>query len=163
MSPQVLQNAFDRVNFDRELVFKFFTIFSLFEHALKQAGFTRVNPNGDVYPNWDTFAHAIDAQFNIQANPELLTAVNYFVNHPTKKQVFTNNQLNFVLTQRPPNTSDTEWLATLIRRVRNNLFHGGKFKYDRYRDTLLIQFSIVILEAWAELNPDVQMVLLAVQ
>jgi hypothetical protein len=156
MSPQLLKETFNRMNFDRELAFKFFVIFSVFEHALKEAGFRRFVQNDSVEPDWDSFARSINGQFNPNLNPELSTAVNYLLNNPTKKQVFRNNRLTFTQTQRPQNISDEEWLSLLIRRVRNNLFHGGKVIYDRHRDTLLIQFSIIILESWAILNPDIR-------
>lgn len=159
MSPQILEEAFNRADFDRELAFKFFVIFSMFEHALKETGFRQVKPNGDVNPDWDAFARAINGQFNPNASPELNTAVNYFINHPVKKQVFRNNRLTFSQTPRPQNISDTEWLSLLIRRVRNNLFHGGKVNYDRPRDTLLIQFAIVILEEWAVFDHAVRTVI----
>lgn len=160
MSPQILERAFSRSDFDRDLVFRFFVIFSMFEYALKEAGFRHIDPrNDEIQPDWVAFARAIDGQFNRQADPELSVAVDYFLNHPTKKQVFRNNQIAFAQTQRPPNTSDTEWLSVLVRRVRNNLFHGGKVNYDRHRDTLLIQFSIVILESWAVLDQNVEMAL----
>lgn len=155
MSPQLLEETFSRMDFDRELAFKFFVVFSLFEHALKEAGFRSVGQNDSVEPSWESFAQSINGQFDPSADPELCTAVSYLLGNPTKKQVFRNNRLTFIETQRP-NVSDTEWLSLLIRRVRNNLFHGGKVSYDRHRDTLLIQFSIIILESWATLNPTVR-------
>jgi hypothetical protein len=48
------------------------------------------------------------------------------------------------------------WLSVLIRGVRNNLFHGGKIRYDRPRDTELIENCLIILEAWAHLHPGVE-------
>lgn len=163
MSPQILENAFNRVDFDRELVFKFFITFSLFEYALKEVGFRQPVKNDDAQPDWDSFARAISGEFDAQVSPELSTAVEYFFRHPTQKQVVREDHLTFIQTRRPNKISDTEWLSILIRRVRNNLFHGGKFRYDRHRDTLLIQFSIVILESWAECRPDVNMVLQNIQ
>jgi hypothetical protein len=154
MSPQLLEETFLRIDFDRELTFKFFVVFSLFEHAIKKAGFRNIGKNDSVEPDWDSFSRSINGQFNPNLNPELSNAVNYLLDNPTKKQVFRNNHLTFIQTKRPK-ISDTEWLSLLIRRVRNNLFHGGKVNYDRHRDTLLIQFSIIILESWAILNPDV--------
>jgi len=163
MSPQVLDDAFNRVSFDRELVFKFFIAFSLVEKALKQTSFRRVDPGGDVHPNWEVFSQTIDGNVNYQANPQLATAVAYLLQHPPGKQVWRNNQLAFEQTQRPPGLSDTEWLSLLVRRVRNNLFHGSKFSFDRHRDTLLIQFSLVILEEWALCHPDILVILQSIQ
>lgn len=157
MSPQILEEAFNRADFDRELAFKFFVIFSMFEHALKEAGFRHVGRNGDVHPDWDVFARSINDGFDANNPPELKAAIEYFLNHPPKKQVFRDSRLEFEETDRIEGISDTEWLSLLIRRVRNNLFHGGKVNYDRHRDTLLIQFAIVILESWAICDPNVEM------
>lgn len=157
MSPQILEEAFNRADFDRELVFKFFVMFSMFEHALKEAGFRQVKRNGDIQPDWDAFARSINDGFDADNPPELKSAVEYFLNHPPKKQVFRDRRLEFGETDRAEGISDIEWLSLLIRRVRNNLFHGGKVNYDRHRDTLLIQFAIVILESWAEYDQNVEM------
>lgn len=46
-----------------------------------------------------------------------------------------------------------------MRRVRNNLFHGGKLRYERPRDPELIQCSLIILEAWSHCNSEVERVL----
>lgn len=162
MNPQILEEAFRRVDFDRGLVFQFFISFSLFEKALKENGFHQVRQNNSIEADWNRFANTIDVGFTIARNSpdhqELAIAVNYLLSKPPKKQVFRNDHIQFVNTGRSSD-SDTEWLAVLINRVRNNLFHGGKFSYDRPRDTMLIQSSLIILEEWANLNPDVQRIL----
>ena len=162
MGSPFLDEVYSRVDFDRGLVFKFFVIFSLFEYALKQAGFYTAGRSGEAQPDWEGFANSIYPQFSAQATPELAIAVNYMLNRPVMKQVPLNNALGFVQRQRPRNMNDTVWLSVLVRGVRNNLFHGGKFRYDRPRDTELIQYSLIILEAWAKCNNDVRIVLEAV-
>ena len=167
MSPQILEDAFRRVDFDRELVYQFFITFSLFEKALKDFGFRQVLRNDDIQPDWESYATTIDGQFtsilNSPNHHELITAVNYFLNHPPKKQVFQNAHIRLSQTRRSQGMSDSVWLSVLIRRVRNNLFHGGKFSYDRPRDTLLLQFSLIILEVWANCHPDIQQFFLNIQ
>lgn len=69
--------------------------------------------------------------------------------------MFRDERIQFVITGRSSN-SQTGWLAVLINRIRNNLFHGGKFIYDRPRDTDLLQYSLIIHEEWANLNSDVK-------
>jgi hypothetical protein len=160
MSPLVIEEAYHRVEFDRELVFKFFIAFSLFEKALKENGFHQERGNSeDIQPDWDKFAKEINVQLlsiiNLPDHLELETAVNYLLNHPPKKQVFRDERIQFINTRRSSN-SDTEWLAVLINRVRNNLFHGGKFSYDYPRDTELLRYSLIILEEWANLNSKVK-------
>jgi len=159
MSTPFLDNVYLRVDFDRELVFKFFTVFSLFEYALKNAGFCIPGRRNGAQPDWEDFAQRIRQQFNPNTTPELSAAVNYMLNRPVLKQVIRNNSLTFVQRKRPQHLSDVEWLSVLIRGVRNNLFHGGKFRYDRPRDPKLIQHSMVILEAWAQCNDDVKRLL----
>lgn len=160
MSPQILEEAFNRVDFDRGLVFQFFISFSLFEKALKENGFHQVGRNDDIQPDWKSFATTIDGQFtsilNSPNQPELVTAFQYLLSHPPNKQVIHGGHIQFDQTLRPQNMSDTVWLSVLIKQVRNNLFHGGKFCYVRPRDTLLLQFSLIILEEWANCHPDIQ-------
>ena len=156
MNTPFLDGVYKQVDFDRDLVFKFFTIFTLFEYALKNTGFCFVGRNGEAQPDWEGFAHKIHADFNPHENIELRAAVDYMLNYPVKKQVTRQTTLVFIRRFRPPGMNDTIWLAVLIRGVRNNLFHGGKIRYDRPRDSELISHSLVILEAWARLHPEVE-------
>lgn len=158
MNTPLLDQVYEQVDFDRDLVFKFFTIFTLFEYALKNAGFCFVGRSSEAQPDWEGFAYKIHGQFNPQMSPELAAAVNYMLNYPVKKQVTQQNALVFIRRFRPPGMNDTVWLSVLIRGVRNNLFHGGKIRYDRPRDTELIEHSLVILENWAHLHPGVERV-----
>ena len=163
MSPQILEEAIRRVDFDRELVFKFFVGFSLFEKALKETDFHKERSDPEkIEPDWREFATKIKDRFtticNLPDNKELAIAVNYLLSNPPKKQVFRDGHIQFVSTGRSSN-SDTEWLTVLINRIRNNLFHGAKFSYEHPRDTDLLHYSLIILEEWSTLNPDIKRVL----
>lgn len=167
MSPQIPEEASHRVDFDRDLVFRFFVAFSLFEKALKEKEFHQERRDDeDIHPDWRKFAGTINEQFtsiiNSPDHQELVVAVNYLLNNPPKKQVFRDGCIQLVNTGRSSN-SETEWLTVLINRVRNNLFHGGKFSYERPRDTLLIQSSLIILEEWVNLDSGVNGTLLNVR
>jgi hypothetical protein len=159
-----LDNLFRRVDFDRGLVFKFFTVFSLFEYALKNTQYKHGNSR-KVEADWESFASDITPHFQIAPESELESAVNYLLSNPPKKQIIdTNNQLTFeAQVVRPSGMSDAVWLSVLIRRVRNNLFHGGKFRYERPRDPELIQCALVILETWGMCHPDVEQALRNIQ
>jgi len=169
MNTPFLNSVYEQVDFDRELVFKFFTVFSLFEYALKKAGFCTAGRSGEAQPDWKGFADSISAQFENQirpqATPELVAAIDYMVNRPVMRQALYQGSVIFTNRNRPKDRkgddiiSDTEWISILIRGVRNNLFHGGKFRYDRPRDTDLIKSSLIILEAWAHINRDVECIL----
>lgn len=159
MNTPFLDEVYNRVDFDRELVFKFFTVFSLFEYALKNTQYKHLR-NGMVEANWELFVNNIPS-FHIIPRSELEEAVNYLINHPPKKQILdANNHLTFENNViRPNGLPDLVWLSRLIRRIRNNLFHGGKFRYDRPRDPELIQYSLVLLESWSQCNNDVKRIL----
>lgn len=166
MSPQILDDAFCRVGFDQEPVFKFFITFSLFEKVLKENGFNQVAQNTSIHADWKKFAKEINDQFlttiDLPNHQELNDAVHYLLNQPPQKQVFRDGHIQFANTGRSSD-SDAEWLAVLINRVRNNLFRGGKFSYERPRDTLLIQCSLIILEEWASLDSGVKGALLNIR
>ncbi len=153
MNTPFLDEVYGQVIFDRDLVF------SLFEYALKLAGFCKGGQSGEAQPDWDNFAKTIHPKFKPQPNTELFAAVDYMTKLPVKKQVVQNKALVFALRQRPQNINDTVWLSVLVRGVRNNLFHGGKFRFDEKRDPDLIKNSLVILEEWAQLHPNVEYVL----
>ncbi len=153
MNTPFLDQVYEQVDFDRGLVFKFFTIFSLFEYALKKTGFRQGNERS-VEADWEAFAKEIHDDFDPSASPELQRAVSYLLTHPTKKQILDGGNLVFVKTGVVSHS--TIWLATLISRTRNNLFHGGKFRYDRPRDPELIESCLTILEAWAHLHAGIE-------
>ncbi len=158
MSPHVLNYTFEKVRFDKSLVFEFFIKFSLFENALKSSGFYKQSGRNGIQPNWDRFAIEIEDEFSriifLPYKHELNTAVHYFLDFPPLKQGIEGGELIFKDNDLE-NKTLSEQLSILIRCVRNNLFHGGKFEYVRPRDTLLLEFSIIILEEWAEILPSI--------
>jgi hypothetical protein len=163
MSTPFLDAAYNRVNFDRDLVFKFFAIFSLFECALKRAGFCTTGSNGEAQPTWTNFANSIHTQFSSLSDPDLTVATNYMLNFPVMQQIPHNNSLTFTPMNRRPNMNDTVWLSILVRGVRNNLFHGGKWEFDPTRDSQLLNHLLTILEVWAHLNSDIERELINVR
>ena len=159
MNTPFLDGVYDRLNFDRELVFKFFAVFSLFEYALKQSGYippesTKVKRK--VEADWTRFVKDTQGKFDPSSSPALKEAVSYLLTYPPMKQKIENGDVVFKRSAPNANSTDTEKLSIYIRRVRNNLFHGGKANYQRPRDTELIQHSIVILESWSQLDRNVQ-------
>ncbi len=151
MNTPFLDEVYERVDFDRDLIFRFFTIFSLFEYALKQAGF-RTFRKSKLNPNWDAFAKDIHESFD---QDKVRESVDYLLHHPPKRQTLVNDFLDYEETDRDEE-NEMVWLSLLIRRVRNNLFHGGKFGYKPERDTPLIEHSLAILEAWSHCNQGVE-------
>lgn len=144
------------MNIDSELdkmACQFFRLFSRAEYALKMAGF--YTNSTYLQPDWTRFASTVDTIITSPPSDELEAAVSFIVNAPPMKQVVRNNRLEW-----EPAPVSTACLAdevlVYIRRVRNNLFHGGKFNgrwFAPERSEPLIQHSMTILSACIAENP----------
>lgn len=141
-----------------ELSFQFFRLFSRAEYALKASGFL-ASANGDAKADWTKFAAYIDASF-IDAEATdgpLAPAVAYMLTHPPKKQLAQNSELVWQVNE-PTSQSKTDLILLYVRRVRNNLFHGGKFSHewiDPERSKRLIEAALVILRTSVDECPAI--------
>ena len=140
---------------NKKRVWLFFLSFLRFEYALKSSGFAVGSAKG-VRPAWDRFASKYCDHFDPGSNARLKAACDYFASHPPKKQILDGSSLRFVDCHSRGNEPLLCWLVAMIRRVRNNLFHGGKAIPDPARDLPLINHSLVILEAFLELDVNVR-------
>ena len=139
-------------------VYDFFYLFARFEFALKALGFHK--GDGDAQPSWDRFAKVLSERFNFD-DPHVKKAVDYYFSNPPKKQIIKNGELDWKTV--PPNQGKLKDLFLYLRRVRNNLFHGGKFrgKYFEYpeRSNRLIDNGIIILNYCSNIYPDIKEVI----
>ncbi len=144
-----------------EIAHRMFREFSRMEYGLKAVGhLKRKGRDGPAEADWDSFAHAIDRAFGqrLSANPDLQSAVEYIRTHPPKKQIVRDGVLGW---SGIPPTSDSETgiLLKYVGRVRNNLFHGGKFNghwIDPERSEQLLLRCLVVLNACLLASPDVR-------
>lgn len=151
---------------DRKLAWQFFVFFSRMEYALKRSGrFLLKARNNEAKPAWDDFGSSHDAAFKATVSPEVTEAVDYFRTNPPRKQIVNGDTLSWAESEKY-NERDPllTWLLVMIRRVRNNLFHGGKFPLipiaEPSRDQELILHAIAILHAALSLDNDVQRIFL---
>lgn len=143
---------------DTKLVVHFFGVFARLEYALKRAGFA-TRQNEAVSANWKKFLAMLENQFQPTRTPELQTAVDYLNQYPPFKQVLDNkNDLSWREISRAQADTQLAWLIRLIRTVRNNLFHGGKFPMqpieEPARNSLLLSHSLVILYECLSLSAE---------
>lgn len=141
-----------------QLAIKLFKTFARFEYALKATGFH--NGDGKAQPNWRDFALSIEAQLKTPQTSELQEAINFILKHPPKKQVIKNGLLEWDAA-KPSTDSNADLILLYVRRVRNNLFHGGKFNghwFAPERSEKLLRNSIIILEECLEASPQVKKV-----
>jgi len=136
----------------------FFIVFSRFEYALKRAKYIKGEKH--VSADWDKFADEISSDFNRYQTRELREAARYLESNPPKKQIAQGGELSWEDIEHSTSKTLTKWLLRLVRTVRNNLFHGGKFPglpvEEPSRNSKLIQSSIVILDACLALHPEVK-------
>ena len=155
---------------DRSLAWHFFVFFARFEYALKRdPRYLNIKPDpkhpkagdGNVEPNWDKFAADHNQVFVPESSPALKAAVDYFLAEPPRKQIGKDSTLNW---SEPQHHDGREplliWLLRMVRCVRNNLFHGGKFPpipiADPSRDRELLLKAMTILNTCLSLDDTIE-------
>ncbi|WP_341532283.1 hypothetical protein WKK05_41250 (plasmid) [Nostoc sp. UHCC 0302] len=148
-TPDFAQGLLAQINTDERIIIDFFAVFSRFEYSLKRAGYLQENKFG-VSADWDKFATDLSSCFEKYQSQQLKQAVEYFIKYPPQKQVSLDGCLSWKDMPWDQREPIIKWLLIAVRRVRNNLFHGGKFPMqpikDPSRDQQLIEYSICILE-----------------
>lgn len=147
-----MASPLDRLNLDPQLACEFLAVFARYEFALKAAGFAH---GDDATASWDRYARTVDAAFAGLNDKDLRVAIDYLLTQPPKKQVLDHGNLQWRDAPPDPNLSRAEQVLLMVRRVRNNLFHGGKFLPGSDRDEMLVSHSLVVLQACLPLNTDV--------
>jgi hypothetical protein len=140
-----------------ELICEFLAVFSRIEYSLKATKYADGRANS-VSPSWDSFANDIDEEFLMMAidDNELKEAINYLKNKPPKKQISREGRLTFIEQNINETQKQTQQILLMVRRVRNNLFHGGKYDQNTdNRDELLIKCSLKILSECVKIDDDV--------
>lgn len=132
-------------------------MFARFEYALKRCRYLQSRAAGaKAQPNWDAYASAIQkaaAKTEIEA---VWDRGSYLVKNPTRKQVVTDETLDWSDGPAPPSGPSLTWLLGVVRDTRNNLFHGGKFVEgpvkDPLRDQQLLKASVEVLLACLDVD-----------
>ena len=135
---------------------KLFHVFSRAEYALKAAGFNC--GDGKAKANWDAFARKLVDLVATPQSEDLRMAVEFMLEYPPKQQMVIHGVLSWK-DCRPTGKTKAESLFLYIRRVRNNLFHGGKFNghwFEPERSEMLIKHSLTIIHAAIETIPTVK-------
>jgi hypothetical protein len=142
----------DSLNVPKELTLEFFAAFARFEYALKRAGYV-VGDDKSASPSWDRFAVDLRDMGDAALAPVIAACV-YLREHPPKKQVVNNGNLEWAV--RPAAGSPIEDVLLSVRTVRNNVFHGGKFPTgiveEPLRDRRLIEECLAVLNALLDLQ-----------
>lgn len=138
-----------------DLANDFFRDFARYEYCLKRVGLRKESRNAKAC--WKRYAAEVKGVFS-NATGEVEAAINYFKESPPHKQVVENGELEWS-DRLPDHNNDSELILLLICRVRNNLFHGGKFNgrwFEPERSENLIRNALVILRACKEYHSRVR-------
>jgi hypothetical protein len=138
------------------LSFEFFREFARCEYCLKAVGL-RERKRRDPTADWSAFAEQVQSVFDYPPSEEVATAIRYYLNSPPKKQIVRNGVLDWAQSE-PDHKSQAELVLRLVCRVRNNLFHGGKFNghwFEPQRSEELLRFGLCVLRAVVSAHPEV--------
>lgn len=130
-------------------------LFSRFEFALKEFGFGRTGKGDAVEANWDDFANRMltPSYFDRVRKNNLTPTI---LDNPPSRQVLNNGKLDWEICKSPP---DVQSFIGAVRRVRNNLVHGGKSgDPDIDRNDRLVAEAIAVLIDVLGLHCDLRMI-----
>jgi hypothetical protein len=140
------------------LAFEFFREFSRCEYCLKVVGLRdpmRKDPTAD----WGAFSNEVQHVLEAPSSAELKKAVEYYLAHPPKKQISRSDGVLDWKESLPDHKHQAELILRLVCRVRNNLFHGGKFNghwFEPQRSEELLKYALSILSSCVAAHPKVQ-------
>ncbi len=152
---------------DDDLVLKFFKTFSRFECALKRAHFVKRFGNTDnAGPDWNKFADKLNGKL-VGKDTDFTKARKYLLTAPPRQQkVDAAASMGWKWMPHDPQgtESDERYLLRLVRDVRNNLFHGGKYPPPNddlvdgqaLRNRKLLGACLTILDRCQSLDADVK-------
>jgi hypothetical protein len=146
-----IRSPFDGLKMSQELASEFFAAFSRFEYMLKEHKYVQKGSTS-ARPDWDRFARDAAARMKLEAGTDVAEAVAYLNANPPQVQMATLVWQETRLAGDAP----VERAFQAARRIRNNLFHGGKHTLDSPagRDEKLVRSSLRVMYAFLEQNGD---------
>jgi hypothetical protein len=94
--------------------------------------------------------------------PALSEAWSYFVANPPRKQLLKDGVLDWSDPWHRKGEPELTWLCDVLKVVRNNLFHGGKFLLptgpigEPARNKHLLQHGLKVFAILIDFDPDVR-------
>ena len=147
---------------NEKLVYTFFSTFARLEYALKRSGFAREARHGGAEPAWDDFVDSIESRWTDCKDPAFPIACEFLLRSPPGQQVLRDNVLDWKDTVRKADETEASFVIRCVKRIRNNLFHGGKFPIPTgpvdapERDQQLLEHGLSILSAVVQMNEGVR-------
>jgi len=149
-------------NEDRERVFRFFALVSRWECALKRSDFAKRGSRDQAEPDWNKFADSVETNLDGLNEAKYTSNRDFLLKHPPDRQCLEHGRIEWQCNPRREKETDGRYLFRVIRDVRNNLFHGGKYQSgpaeELARDRELLDSAIAVLEECINLNAQIRKV-----
>ena len=117
----------------------------------------------DAKADWTAFAQAHPTVLSSNCDPRFVNAVKFIRESPPKKQKVKVGRLVWE-SDSFTQAFDAGRLLILVCRIRNNLFHGGKFpeepEEDVSRDRALLEAGLCVMQAFVDADHDVRTIFL---
>lgn len=111
-----------------------------------------MNGDGVAWANWSEFERS-SPDLTANPRPALRDALEYVRNNPPMVQMARSGRS--VFEQQDPRGTGNEAICELLKRIRNNLIHGGKQPYTQ-RDRRLVNAALEIIEGFLEADDDLR-------
>lgn len=152
-----MKSPFDDLQIGADLVCHFFASFARFEYAMKATQYGRADRFGNAVADWNALKSELGKVIEPTLTGSAREAIDYLLAEPPQVQKFIDGQATF---QAVPLSGDNLGAKAIsaAKRVRNNLFHGGKHTPHSSpdRDTKLIEAALAVLEACICVDPSLR-------
>lgn len=148
-----MRSPFDDLEIDGTLVSEFFAVFARFEYAMKASHYCRSDGWNNAVPDWRALKQDLGPALENRPNEDLTRAMAFLLDAPPLVQKCVGGTPDF---QEVPLAGCSNGAKALeaAKRVRNNLFHGGKHTPHSppARDTELIEAALCVLQHCLEVD-----------
>lgn len=136
----------------KEAAFEYFYWFSRFEFALKENKYLKShNPGAKAEPNWEEFQNKHSLKYAVSQEAIRLKEL-----HPKRQTVSTHGELKWVPVGVAHCANDLSRTITMLKTIRNNLFHGGKHgdseMDNKKRNLELLNIGKLVLDQLAKVG-----------
>src|SRR5205807_2200481 len=100
---------------------------SVLEYALKREGFLRTGHRNAAEPDWDSFGRQVESSVDRDPAHPFSRGLEQLRALRPKRQVVHGHELAWERLEQQSQDSDAVYGLRLLKTVRNNLFHGGKY------------------------------------
>ena len=150
-----MRSPFEDLQIDGALVCEFFAVFARFEYAMKASRYCTSDRWNNAVPDWRALKQDLGPALEQAPDNDLGRAMAFLLDAPPLVQKWVDRRPKFQEVPLAGNSDGAKVLES-AKRVRNNLFHGGKHTPHSPpdRDTQLIKAALCVLQHCLEIDRD---------